>query len=40
VCAASVAGAVFLILQLDKPFDGLIMVSPEPLEYAVAHLNK
>jgi hypothetical protein len=40
VCALSVAGAVFLVLELDGPLDGLIMVSPEPFKYAVAHLNE
>jgi len=40
MCALSVAGAVFLILELDQPFDGLIRVSPEPLKYALSHLNQ
>lgn len=40
VCALSVAGAVFLILEMDGPFEGLIMVSPEPLSYALAHLQQ
>jgi hypothetical protein len=40
VCALSVAGAVLLVLELDGPFDGLIMVSREPLNYALTHLNK
>ena len=38
VCALSVAGSVFLILELAGPFDGLITVSSEPLRYALAHL--
>jgi len=40
VCALSVAGAVFLVLELDGPFDGLITVSPEPMKYALAHLGQ
>jgi len=40
VCAMSVGSAVFLILELDGPFTGLIRVSPEPLQYALAHLNR
>lgn len=40
VCALSVGSAVFLILELDGPFDGLIRASPEPLQYALAHLNQ
>jgi hypothetical protein len=39
VCALSVAGAVFLIAELDGPFDGLLRVSAEPMRYALAHLN-
>lgn len=35
VCALSVAGAVFLILELDGSFHGLIQVSPAPLHYAL-----
>ena len=33
VCSLSVAGAVFLVLEMDGPFDGLITVSPEPWHY-------
>jgi len=40
VCAVSVAGAVFLVLEMDGPFEGMITVSAEPLKYAVAHLNQ
>ena len=40
LCAVSIGGAVFLILELDTPFDGLIRVSADPLRYAIAHLNQ
>jgi len=40
LCALSVAGAVFLILELDEPLTGLVQVSPEPLYYAIAHLGQ
>jgi hypothetical protein len=40
VCALSVAGAVFLVLEMDGPFEGLITVSADPLTYALAHLNQ
>ena len=33
--AASVAGAVFLILELDRPLDGLMRLSTEPLRHTV-----
>jgi hypothetical protein len=37
--ALSVAGAVFLVLELDGPFDGMLVVSQDPLRYAVSHLE-
>ncbi len=40
VCALSVSLAVFLILEMDSPFDGLLKVSADPLHYAYAHLNQ
>ncbi len=40
VCALSVAGAVFLLMELDGPFEGLIKVSPDPLRFAYSHLNQ
>lgn len=39
-CALSVGSAVFLILELDGPFDGLLKVSADPLRYALAHINQ
>ena len=40
VCALSVGSAVFLVLEMDTPFDGLLKISAEPLRYAYAHLNQ
>jgi hypothetical protein len=40
VCALSVSPAVFLVLEMDAPFDGLLKVSADPLRYAYAHLNQ
>lgn len=40
VCAMSVAGAIFLVLEMDSPFEGLITVSPGPMNYALEHMNK
>jgi len=40
VCALSVGSAVFLVLELDEPFDGLLKVSADPLRYALAHMNQ
>ena len=40
VCGLSVGSAVFLLLEMDTPFDGVLKVSAEPLRYALAHLNQ
>ncbi|MEK1851588.1 MAG: DUF4239 domain-containing protein [Phyllobacterium sp.] len=39
VCALSVAGAVFLIIDMAHPYLGLIQVSDAPLRTALAHLG-
>ena len=38
--ALSVSAAIFLILELDLPFEGLIRISDEPLRKALAHLGQ
>jgi hypothetical protein len=40
VCAMSVASAVFMILEFDRPFHGLMAISSLPLRNALAHLGK
>ena len=40
VCALSVSGAIFLILELDQPLQGFIQVSSAPLRTALAHLGR
>lgn len=40
VCALSVSSAIFFILEMDEPFDGLLRVSAGPLRFALAHLNQ
>ena len=40
VCALSVGSAVFLVLELDTPFDGLLKVSAEPFRNAYERLNQ
>ena len=40
VAAVSVAAAVFLIIELDGPFDGVIKVSSGPMRYALMHLGQ
>lgn len=39
ICAASVAGAMLLIVDLDQPFDGLVRVSSAPLQDALLKLG-
>ena len=38
--AISVAGALYLILELDHPFSGLIQISSDPLRNALSALGK
>ena len=40
VCALSVAGSLYLILELDQPYQGLIKISSTPLREALAHLGQ
>jgi hypothetical protein len=40
LCALSVSGAIFLILELDRPFGGLVQISSAPLRNAMAQLGK
>ncbi len=40
VCALSISGAMFLIVELDRPFEGLIQISNAPFRDAVARLGK
>ncbi|MGD0232672.1 MAG: hypothetical protein ABSC19_20350 [Syntrophorhabdales bacterium] len=40
VCALSAAGSIFLILELDRPAQGLIKVSDAPLRNALLHLGQ
>ena len=40
LCALAVATAIFLILEMYSPFNGLIQISSAPLRSALAHLGK
>jgi hypothetical protein len=40
LCALSVAGSIFLILEMDQPFEGMMKVSSAPLRYALSHLGQ
>lgn len=39
VSSLSVSGAIFLILELDRPFNGLIQISPDPVRNALTQLE-
>jgi hypothetical protein len=40
VCALSVAAALFMIVELDQPYQGFIKISSAPLRNALAHLGQ
>jgi hypothetical protein len=40
VCALSVSIAVFLIMEMDRPFDGVIKVSDAPIRYVLSHMGQ
>lgn len=39
LAAVSVAGAIFLILEMDRPYEGLIHISDTPLREALAQMG-
>jgi hypothetical protein len=39
ICALSVAGAIFLIMELNEPFSGLMVIRSEPLLHALPPLG-
>ena len=40
ICSLSISGAIFLILELDRSFEGMIQISSTPLRQALAHLGQ
>jgi uncharacterized membrane protein len=38
VCALSVATAIFLIMEMDQPFEGVLQISDAPLRKAMTEL--
>src|SRR5262245_36676744 len=38
--ALSVAASIFLILEMDSPFEGIMKISSAPLEYTLEHMEK
>ena len=40
VCSLSASGALYMILELDRPYGGLIEISSEPLRNALTYLSQ
>jgi hypothetical protein len=40
VSALAVSGAIFLILEMDRPFSGFIRISDAPIEEALSHMGR
>ncbi|MGE5374078.1 MAG: hypothetical protein ACM3XO_03400 [Bacteroidota bacterium] len=40
ICALSVSGAIFLIVELNQPFEGLLRIPSDPLHEALSHLGQ
>ena len=40
LCAISIASAIFVILDMDTPFSGFIMISSEPMRSALADISQ
>jgi hypothetical protein len=40
VCSLSIAGAIFLILEMDQPLEGLVYFSSAPMREALAQLGR
>lgn len=40
ICALSFASAIFLILELDRPFDGVLRLSEAPFRDAIEYLSR
>jgi len=40
ICSLAAAGAIFLILEMDRPLEGMIRISGAPLRAALSHLGQ
>jgi Protein of unknown function (DUF4239) len=40
VCAVSMAGAIYLILEMNRPLEGAVQISPAPLRKALAVIGR
>ena len=39
ICSLAIGGSIFLILEMDRPLDGVMQVSSWPVENALAHMK-
>ncbi len=40
LCALSVSGAIFLILEMDRPLEGMVRISDAPMRAALSYLGQ
>jgi hypothetical protein len=40
VCSLSIAGAMFLIIEMDQPLEGMVYFSSAPMREALAQLGR
>jgi hypothetical protein len=40
ICSLSIAGSIFLIVEMSQPFSGIIKISSAPLRYTLSHLGQ
>lgn len=40
LCAVAVSGAVWLILEMETPFQGIVQISKAPMRHAVQEINR
>jgi len=40
ICALAVSSAIFLVLELDRPFDGMIQISSAPVRNALSQFGR
>jgi hypothetical protein len=39
ICSLAIGGAIFLILEMDRPLDGVMQISSWPMQNVLAHMN-
>jgi hypothetical protein len=40
VCSLAIGGAIFLILEMDRPFSGVLQISSRPMSTAIEHMRE